>query len=95
MKEVYFKTSDGNVFYTENAAQNHAKSLTDRSIGSVKVGSEIEPTQVKATETSSEQDYSKLTKVELLVIAQNVGVELPAKATKVQIIEQINHSKSK
>jgi hypothetical protein len=95
MNDFHYKTSDGNVFYTENAAQNHAKSLKDRSVSEVPVNSIKESMQVKSTEVSSTADYEKLKKADLIIIPKNEGLKISSKDTKAQIIEQINHSKSK
>lgn len=38
-------------------------------------------------------DYSKLTKAELSEIAEELGLDLPARATKAQMIEAIEESR--
>lgn len=43
MSKEYFKTSDGNVFYTRNAAENHAKSLVDKTIATTETVESIKP----------------------------------------------------
>lgn len=95
MKEVHYKTSDGNVFYTENAALNHAKSLKDRSFVYVAITGAKAQIERNSTEVSVPVDYETLTKSELIIIAKKDGIEISSKKTKAQIIEQINHAKSK
>lgn len=43
--DLYYKTSDGNAFFTKNAAHNHAKTLEDKSV------KKVTKTSVKDDET--------------------------------------------
>ena len=78
----YFKTSDGEEFYELNHAQNHARSLEDRTI--------TEPTvTVVSDETEGAVDLSKMTKKELLAFAEANEIEVAPKATNAEIISAI------
>lgn len=50
--QKYFKTSDDNVFYTKNAAENHAKTLANKTVEEITTilkvvkGEPAEPTDV-------------------------------------------------
>lgn len=46
----YFKTSDGQAFYAEDSAKNHAKTLKDKSVEEVKNKAEEPVAEVAKTE---------------------------------------------
>lgn len=78
----YFTTSDGEQFYELNHAQNHARSLKDRTI--------TEPTfTVVSDETEGAADLSKMTKKELVTFAEANEIEVAAKGTNAEIIATI------
>lgn len=72
----YFETSDGKKFYTENAAQNHAKvkALKDRTVNHVERPEELEEKVV--VPHSPEKKLSKMTKAELKALAAELGIEV-------------------
>lgn len=78
----YFKTSDGEQFYELNHAQNHARSLEDRTI--------TEPTfTVVSDETEGKLDLSKMTKKELIAFAEANQIEVAPKGTNPEIMATI------
>lgn len=83
----YFKTSDGEEFYTENHAYNHARSLEDKKITPPTViveESEDEPEETPVVKLSD------LTKAELIAFAADKGIEIiKPKATNAEIIAVI------
>jgi hypothetical protein len=70
LKEV-FQTTDGEFFYTENAAKNHARSLEDKTVEHLKRTFELKV----VTEDSEEEEVKELSiseKVEAMTKAQLV-----------------------
>ncbi|MCO5258913.1 MAG: hypothetical protein M9916_02100 [Crocinitomicaceae bacterium] len=51
--KTYFKTADGNLFYTHNAAYNHARSLQDKTI--VEVDENQQPIETATIEVEVEE----------------------------------------
>lgn len=66
----YFKTSDGTPFYSQNAAQNHAKKLEDKTITPV-----VRPAG-KVIDLGAEKPFKKMTKEELTAKAILLGIEV-------------------
>jgi hypothetical protein len=87
----YFKTSDGEEFYTENHARNHAKSLKDKTVTPPDVAVSVEENE---DETSKEVviNFSKMTKKQLVEFAVSKGIEVDEKATKAIIITTIENA---
>lgn len=94
MSKEYFKTSDGNVFYTENAAENHARTLANRTIEKVGYAETTtpvkptEPTELTATEETTETESTEETDepteepVEPTVTVETPVVEKKSKSKK-------------
>lgn len=80
-----FETADGCVFYTENAARNHAKTLDDKT-----VTHHVNEHQEKQSDTATEKPLNRMNRQELLEKASTLEVDVPEDATKPQIIELIN-----
>lgn len=89
----YFKTSDGEQFYTENHAQMHAKSLADKTITPPTVeveGIEVEGIEVVGAEVEgTELKLIDMTKAQLIAFAAEKEISIDPKATKAIIIETI------
>ena len=90
---MYYQTTDGNLFYTQNAAENHARTLSDRKV--VEVNTEVsQPTapkkeEVKDVPTKTTTNLDAMTKAELLTIADSLFIEINKRANKQEIIEVI------
>jgi hypothetical protein len=79
----YFKTSDGEQFYTENHAQSHARSLEDKT---------VTPPAIEVEESIGEESEVKLTdmtKAQLIAFAADNELTVDPKATNAKIIEAI------
>jgi hypothetical protein len=104
--KTYFKTADGNLFYTHNAAYNHARSLQDRTIVEVDenqqpieaatIEVDVEETTKEAHEIvdhkAEETDLSSLTNAQLIALAEEKGISVSKRATKEQIIELLTQN---
>jgi len=81
----YFQTSDGEQFYTENHAYNHARSLKDKTV--------TPPTIVVEEESEAANEavvnLSKMTKKQLIEFATSKEIEVDEKATNAIIITTI------
>lgn len=69
LKEFY-KTSDGTPFYSHNAAQNHAKTLEDKSI------EKVERPAGKVVDMKGKKSLKEMTKEELLKKATSLEIEV-------------------
>ena len=99
--EKYYGTSDGEAFYNENDAKNHAKNLEDKTVETVfntqflEVNDTEELTEEELAMQEFEDankvvDLSKLTKAKLLEFAKEKGfVIVDEKATNEKLIEEI------
>ena len=94
----YFKTSDGEQFYTENHAQMHAKSLQDKTITPPTVEVEkvqVDEVQVEGVEVEgaevvgAELKLIDMTKAQLIAFAADKEISIDPKATNPIIIETI------
>ena len=87
----YFQTSDGEDFYTENDARNHAKSLKDKTVTHPDVAVSVEENE---DETSKEVviNFSKMTKKQLIEFAVSKGIEVDKKAANAIIITTIENA---
>lgn len=81
----YFKTSDGEEFYTENHAYNHARSLKDKTVTPPDVA--VEESEDEVTEVAV--NLSKMTKKQLIEFAVSKEIEVDEKATNAAIIAVI------
>ena len=54
--DCYFETSDGNPFYTENAAQYHAKDLEDKSVKAIYRKDFVEETETAEADTKAKEE---------------------------------------
>lgn len=96
MKSKYFKTSDGQEFYTETNAINHARSLKDRTVtepDAVQL-EVVEPTAETGEDTtgadeSPKVNISKFTKPQLIAFAIDNELSIDETATNALIIEAI------
>lgn len=82
---AYYKTSDGNVFYTQNAAENHAKTLqdktvitteTEKAVKITKQSESIEETTVEASEQSEESEETNVDVADETVDSEEVKTEI-------------------
>ncbi len=84
----FFTTSDGEQFYTENHAYNHARSLKDKTV--------TPPTMVAEKEEESDTtpvvELSKMTKKELIQFAEISEIKINPKDTNAEIIEAIQNA---
>ena len=83
----YFKTSDGEEFYTENHAYNHARSLKDKTVTPPSI-------VVEEQEEDGAINLSKMTKKQLVEFALSKEIEVDAKATNADIIIAIENALS-
>lgn len=89
MEKTFYKTSDGNLFYTRNTAELHAKTLKDRKIDEVIEG-KVELQASKGLEPSDEDvELSTLSNGDLKAIATDMGLTFKSRATKAELIELI------
>lgn len=90
----YFKTSDGEEFYTENHAYNHARSLKDKTVTPPDVAVAVEEDE---DETPKEVvvNLSKMTKKQLIEFAASKEIEVDEKATNAVIIAVIEDALAK
>lgn len=51
--DCYFETADGSCFFTENAADSHARSLTEKTVKTRHKSDYVEPTQEVAEPSES------------------------------------------
>ena len=87
-----FLTSDGLVFFKDNDAINHAKSLKDRKVTPV--------TRSEAMDEEDEEDpefempegepSEEWTNAQLHKYCEQVNIEIKASATKAELLEAIN-----
>ncbi len=82
----YFKTSDGEEFYTENHAYNHARSLKDKTVTPPDVA--VEENEDEVTEEVA-VNLSKMTKKQLIEFAVSKEIEVDEKATNAVLITTI------
>jgi len=82
----YFKTSDGEEFYTENHAYNHARSLKDKAVTPPDVAVEEDEEEV---DTTSVVKLSDMTKKELIAFAEASGIKINPKDTNATMITVI------
>lgn len=87
---TYFKTTDGNLFYTEVAAENHARTLPVDLREIVEVDVTDPSSSTKSDTADKPTNLSRLKKDELVSLAQDKGLEVSEEMTKDQIIEVIN-----
>lgn len=81
LKECW-KTTDGQHFYTKNAAQNHAATLTDKSVEHM-----TRPVDSESTEGGKEISIKKLNKQDLINhIKDEYGVDLDEAKTKNELL---------
>ena len=88
----YFKTSDGEEFYTENHAYNHARSLKDKTVTPPDVAVEVEEEEADEKAAVS---LSKMTKKQLIEFAVSNEIEVDEKATNAAIIAVIEDALAK
>jgi microcystin degradation protein MlrC len=88
-KQVYFKTSDGNLFYTKNTAENHARTLADRTVK--EIDGKDGQLSVSTSHPFQEADLSKLTKKQLIEKGAALGLTLSEEATKAELIKAIEY----
>lgn len=74
--DCYFETSDGSCFYTENAAEAHAKTLKDKKVKSV-VNKNVKSAQVEA---NAELDAEKVNNSK--AVEDNASKEVAAAENK-------------
>lgn len=90
MEKTFYKTSDGNLFYTRNTAELHAKTLEDRKIEEVIEGKVVELQASKGLEPGDEDvELSTLSNNDLKAIATDMGLTFKSRATKAELIELI------
>lgn len=90
MEKTFYKTSDGNLFYTRNTAELHAKTLEDRKIEEVIEGKVVELQASKGLEPGDEDvELSTLSNGDLKAIATDMGLTFKSRATKAELIELI------
>lgn len=89
LKECY-QTSDGQCFYTPNAAENHAKTLTDKNITHLKnsdsESEDIDPLKVELSK------IKKLKKDDLIAYATENEIELGDADTVKDILVIVNEA---
>ncbi|KIA86584.1 hypothetical protein [Flavobacterium sp. AED] len=89
----YFKTSDGQNFYQENDAKNHAKTLEDKTVTppSDEAIAEMEVVGAKdeTGEAPKEIKLSKMTKAQLVAFAVDNELTIDETATNAVIVESI------
>lgn len=94
MERTFYKTADGNLFYTRNTAELHAKTLEDRKIEEVIEevieGKVVELQASKGLEPGDEDvELSTLSNNDLKAIATDMGLTLKSRTTKAELIELI------
>lgn len=90
MERTFYKTSDGNLFYTRNTAELHAKTLEDRKIEEVIEGKVVELQASKGLEPGDEDvELSTLSNNDLKAIATDMGLTFKSRTTKAELIELI------
>lgn len=90
MQKTFYKTSDGNLFYTRNTAELHAKTLEDRKIEEVIEGKVVELQASKGLEPGDEDvELSTLSNDDLKAIATDMGLTFKSRTTKAELIELI------
>lgn len=90
MEKTFYKTSDGNLFYTRNTAELHAKTLEDRKVEEVIEGKVVELQASKGLEPSDEDvELSTLSNNDLKAIATDMGLTFKSRTTKAELIELI------
>jgi hypothetical protein len=102
MKSNYFTTSDGQEFYTDTNAINHARTLKDKTvippgedIAEIEVfGSAVEQSAKDGEDESGEEEtpkvnISKFTKPQLIVFAADNELTIDETATNAVIIAAI------
>jgi hypothetical protein len=95
-KSKHFTTSDGQEFYTENHARNHARTLTDKTvthpgeaINDIEVvDAKIEVAAVKTDETP-EINLRRMNKAQLVAFAGEQKITIDETATNAVIIATI------
>ena len=85
----YFKTSDGEEFYTENHAHNHARSLKDKTVTPPSVVVEEQEEPAEATPVVQLAD---MTKKELIAFADSKEIKINPKGTNAEIITAIEEA---
>lgn len=89
----YFTTSDGQEFYQEHDAKNHAKTLEDKTVNppSDEAIAEMEVVGAKEEtgEASKEIKLSKMTKAQLVAFAVDNELTIDETATNPVIVESI------
>lgn len=88
----YFKTSDGEEFYTENHAHNHARSLKDKTVTPPSVAAEEQEEPAEATPVVQLAD---MTKKKLIAFADSKEIKVDEKATNAAIIAVIEEALAK
>lgn len=82
----YFKTSDGEEFYTENHAYNHARSLEDKTVTPPDVIVEEEEDEI---DEAPVVELSDMTKKGLIAFAEANEIKVNPKDTNAAIIAVI------
>lgn len=94
-EKVYYKTSDGTVFYTEDRARMHARELAEgqRAVKEVAIAEynrSVETTEVNKVKSSVPSEYDQLK-----ASATELGLEFKSNVSKTKLIEMIAEAKSK
>lgn len=95
--EFHF-TSDGQAFFKENNALDHAKALKTLGRGSDEVET-ITREQMEKMNAETESgdgegdDLSKLTKAQLMELLTEKGIEHDSKQTKAELLDLLNEEK--
>lgn len=85
----YFQTSDGEEFYTENHAQSHARSLTDKTVTPPTI--EVEEEESVPTPVLK---LSDMTRKELIALADTAEIKVNPKDTNAAIIAVIEEAQA-
>ena len=99
--KVHYKTSDGFVFYTENLAKNHARSLDDREVVEVPVEVNYSFKEPKPKEPGTKTkdpedvDLNDFTVDELKAMAEEMEIDIPNRVKKAELIALIEDAEDK
>ena len=95
----YFKTADGQEFYQENDAKNHAKTLEDKTVTPPSNGEDVDNLEVIGAKVETgdgstdgapkEIKLSKMTKAQLIAFAVENELTIDEATTNAVIVESI------
>lgn len=88
--EVVHVTSDGEAFYNENDAKNHAKTLDEKAVEPVYNPAFLEVVGAEEETRNEVPNLGKLNKADLVQFCKDNGFDVDETHTKAKILESID-----